>query len=235
MTDFHSHILPRMDDGSKSVEESAEMLRILSQQGITRVVATPHFYANDESVRDFLARRNKAFEDIGSVLTDEMPEIILGAEVRYYDGISRMEDIKLLRIQETEVLLLEMPEKKWTEYTLRELEDMACSGKMTLVLAHIDRYIHLQHPEVIYRLCNSGIHMQMNADFINGFFSRRKAISLLKRGFINFIGSDCHNTDDRKPDIGRAYQTLVNRLGTKFVDNLEIYTEEILETKNLKG
>ena len=50
MIDFHTHILPLMDDGSKSIEESIKMLKMLSAQGVKRIVATPHFYANDESV-----------------------------------------------------------------------------------------------------------------------------------------------------------------------------------------
>lgn len=231
MTDFHSHILPKMDDGSRSVEESLQMLNALAEQGISRVVATPHFYANDESVFDFLERRREAYEKLSAVLTTDMPEVVLGAEVRYYDGISRLAEIKSLCIQGTDLLLLEMPEKRWTEYTLRELEDIACAGRVTLVLAHIDRCMEFQSEDVFYRLRSSGVLMQINAEFINYFFTRRKAVSILKNGNVHFIGSDCHNMEERKPDIGKAYKFIKNRLGTDFADSLEIYISEFFKTK----
>ena len=62
MIDFHTHILPRMDDGSRSVEESLEMLDSMRQQGVKTVFATPHFYANDESVDSFLERREASLK-----------------------------------------------------------------------------------------------------------------------------------------------------------------------------
>ena len=64
MTDFHSHILPGVDDGSKSIEETLKMLELLSDQGVRRVVATPHFYPNHHSVEEFLEKRNSAYEEI---------------------------------------------------------------------------------------------------------------------------------------------------------------------------
>lgn len=231
MTDFHSHILPSMDDGSRSVDESAEMLNELSCQGISRVIATPHFYANDESVFDFLGRRREAFEKLSAVLTADMPEVLLGAEVRYYDGISRLAEIKSLCIQGTDLFLLEMPEKRWTEYTLRELEDISCAGRVTLVLAHVDRCMEYQRADTMLRLHGSGVMMQLNAEYFNGFFSRRKAVSMIENGMVQFVGSDCHNMTDRKPEIGRAYKTIKNRLGSDFTDSLKKYTNEILETK----
>ena len=231
MTDFHSHILPGMDDGSRSIEESTEMLKALSQQGIRRVVATPHFYANDESVFDFLSRRREAFDALTAAVSPDAPEIIPGAEVRYYDGISRLAEIKSLCIQGTDLFLLEMPEKRWTEYTLRELEDIACTGRVTLVLAHVDRCMGYQRPDTLYRLRSSGVLMQINAEFINNFFTRRKSVSMLRKGNIHFIGSDCHNMEERKPDIGKAYKIIKNRLGTDFTDSLEIYISEFFKTK----
>lgn len=231
MTDFHSHILPKMDDGSRSVEESLQMLNALAEQGISRVVATPHFYANDESVFDFLGRRREAFEKLSAVLTADMPEVLLGAEVRYYDGISRLAEIKSLCVQGTDLFLLEMPEKRWTEYTLRELEDIACAGRVTLVLAHVDRCMEYQRADTMFRLHGSGVMMQLNAEYFNGFFTRRKAVSMIENGMVQFVGSDCHNMTDRKPEIGRAYKTIKNRLGSEFTDSLKKYTNEILETK----
>jgi protein-tyrosine phosphatase len=65
--DFHSHILPEVDDGSQSVDESILMINALAEQGIDRIVATPHFYANDESVSEFLVRRQKAYNEFNTL------------------------------------------------------------------------------------------------------------------------------------------------------------------------
>ena len=64
MLDFHTHLLPGIDDGSQSVDESIQMLECMQMQGVEQVVATPHFYANHESVEDFLARRNAALQSL---------------------------------------------------------------------------------------------------------------------------------------------------------------------------
>ncbi len=231
MTDFHSHILPEVDDGSRSVEESLLMIKALAEQGIDRIIATPHFYANDESVNDFLGRRQKAYDKLTNTCLSGMPSVIQGAEVRYYDGISRLSDLKSLCIQGTKLLLLEMPFVKWTEYTLRELSDISSDGKVTLVLAHIDRYLKFQKPDVWYRLADSGILMQLNSSYVNGFFTSHKAINLFKKGAVHFLGSDCHNMNDRAPDIGKAFHTIEKKLGTNFKSGFDDYINEFFEIK----
>ena len=230
MIDFHSHILPGMDDGSKSVEESVEMLKALSEQGITRAAATPHFYANDESVSEFLGRRQESLERLSGSLSPQMPQIMLGAEVRYYEGLSRHENIRDLCLQGTKLLLIEMPECRWSEFAIRELTDIACGGRIIPVLAHIERCIFLQKKEVLFRLLHNGVLMQINAEFLNGFLSRGKAVKLLKNNQVHFIGSDCHNMQSRPPDIGKAYQTVFNKLGGDFAEAFNNFIDEFIET-----
>ncbi len=229
MVDFHSHILPKMDDGSSSVAESIEMLKALSKQGIDKVVATPHFYANDESVTEFIKRRAISFENLKNSVTDEMPRVLLGAEVKYYEGISRLKGLHNLCVQNTELLLLEMPMKRWTEYVLKELSEISCSGKITVVLAHVERYMRFQRSGVIEQLLKNGIQFQINANFVCDFLSRRKAIGLFKSQAVHFLGSDCHNMSDRQPDIGKAYETVEKRLGVDFADAFKGYAENLLK------
>ena len=219
MIDFHSHILPKMDDGSQSTQESLEMLQALSEQGITRVVATPHFYANDESVSAFLERRKSSYDRLISCVTPDMPEIINGAEVRYYGGISHLENLEALCVKCSRLILLEMPENRWTEYAIREISDISSERNLVPVLAHIERYIAYQNSETLYRLLESGVLMQINASFLNGFFSRRKALNMLKRNQIHFIGSDCHNMSDRPPEIQKAVKIIRKKLGDGFTDS----------------
>lgn len=223
MIDWHCHILPGMDDGSRSVSESLSLLNMQADQGIATVIATPHFYANDEGVESFIERREKAFQTLKESLGDSAPRIILGAEVRYYRGISRLPALKDLRIEGSKNLLLEMPEIKWSEDMIRELIEMASMSKVRIVLAHIDRYYKLQSPKTWKRLYESGIKMQVNASFFNSIYTKRKALRLLKNGRVHFVGSDCHNVTTRMPKIGKAYFMIRRRFGEGFLKQMNEY------------
>lgn len=221
MIDWHSHILPQMDDGSRSVAESLELLRALSAQKIDCVIATPHFYANDESVDDFLKRRDSSYQHLNAHLTEDAPRIVLGSEVSYYPGISRLSGLEQLKIERTNLLLLEMPTSEWTESTVNELLELADRRDLTLVLAHIERYLPYQSKSVWNLLCEHNVLMQTNAGFFLNLGSRHKAFRLLRRGKIQLIGSDCHNMKTRPPRIGKAFEAIHNKFGGDFVCQMD--------------
>ena len=226
MIDWHSHILPCMDDGSRSLEESLKLVRMLREQGIDTVMATPHFYANDESVEHFLQRRQNAYNTLICQLTENNIHnirILPGAEVRYYPGIKGLSDLRQLCIGETNLLLLEMPFSKWTEYTVRELMQISNAHGVTVILAHIERYIALQSRDVWCKLYENGVLMQVNASFFTELLTKRKALNLLWEGGIHFIGSDCHDLHHRPPKIGKAVDMIRNKFGSDFVDQLSEY------------
>ncbi len=218
MIDLHAHILPQMDDGSKSVEESRTMFTTLAAQGVDTVAATPHFYANDESVEAFLERREEAAARVREAAAGMT--LLCGAEVRYYPGIGHMEGLPRLQIGDSELLLLEMPVAPWTEYTVRELTELADARGVQLVLAHIERYLPLQKAAVWQRLYESGILMQVNAQFVTALTTRRKALRMLSEGRIHFLGSDCHNTTTRPPQLAPAAAVIEKRLGSEFLGQM---------------
>ena len=228
MIDFHSHILPGIDDGSASVEESLQFLRMLADQGVETVVATPHFYPDRTSASDFLRRRDAAYQKLCECDLSGLPKIILGAEVKYYDSIRRMEELEQLCAGESRVLLLEMPFERWSEMTLKEVATLSRSGRVTVVLAHIDRYLAFQSKQVWGRLFDSGILTQVNASFFTGRFTKRKALNMLASGMINVIGSDCHNLTTRKPLIGKASEIIAGRFGAECLDHISEYTSTLL-------
>ncbi|MBE6620214.1 MAG: capsular polysaccharide biosynthesis protein [Ruminococcaceae bacterium] len=227
MLDFHTHILPGVDDGSQGVDESMQMLERMQGQGIETVVATPHFYANDESVDDFLARREAALRSLEE-RPEGGPDIVLGAEVRYYEGISRMPDLNKLRIRNSRLLLLEMPFRPWTEYAVKEVIDIACQGRITPVLAHVERYLFLQKKGVAARLLESGVLFQANSSFLTGWRGRRQAMNMIRKGQIHFIGSDCHNLTDRPPNAAEAFSLIEKKLGKPFATAMIEYERELL-------
>jgi len=197
-------------------------------QGVDAVLATPHFYANDESVEAFLERRESSIEKLREKLPKEAPQIIPAAEVRYYPGIGRMDGLEQLRIGDTKLLLLEMSVSKWTEYTVKEIIDIAGNAKFRVIIAHVERYLPLQARGVWERLLEAGVLMQSNAEFFLGFTTKRKALSLLGDGYIHFIGTDSHNTTSRAPKIGNAYEVITKKFGNEFTMHMNEFGYAVL-------
>lgn len=228
MVDLHTHVLPMMDDGSRCVEESVDLLNMLTAQGVDTVVATPHFNADDESVDRFLDRRAHSFAQLQAQLPPNAPKLLLGAEVRYYPGISRLADLSKLRIENSKLLLLEMPMSHWTSYTVQELTELSRRQDITFVLAHVERYLGLQSRAVWERLYECGVLMQCNASFFLEFFTARRAMRWLRDGAIHFIGSDCHGTKTRPPRLGEAVAVIRKKLSDLAIDQLEQFSEDAL-------
>ncbi|MGN0493364.1 MAG: CpsB/CapC family capsule biosynthesis tyrosine phosphatase [Acutalibacteraceae bacterium] len=223
MIDIHTHILPRLDDGSAGVSESLRMLGAMKRQGVQAVAATPHFEAHREAVDSFLERRAKSFEELSEVLTEDMPEIRLGAEVLYYEGIGRMTGLERLCIEGTGLLLLEMPLTEWSSYTLRETVNLARSGAVRVVIAHFERCISAQKRGTLDYLLENDLLIQSNASYFLERRTSRKALSLLKKNKIHFLGSDCHNMKERPPCLGAAYNLIGKRLGEHFTDEMQSF------------
>ena len=141
MIDLHSHILPQMDDGSRSVDESLRMLAALAAQSVTEVAATPHFYALENSPERFLARRRHAWQQLAPRLTASLPAVHLGAEVLYFEGIAGYEQLTQLCLTATDTLLLEMPFHPWSRRMHDELRELAARRDVTVLLAHMERYL----------------------------------------------------------------------------------------------
>lgn len=221
--DFHSHILPGMDDGSASVEQSLQMLRREQQQGITRVVATPHFYAQQENPRRFLARRQKTYERLMEALREhpELPQVKLGAEVYYFRGISEWEELKLLAVDNTRYIMVEMPMAKWTEGMYRELAEIRDKQGLIPVIAHVDRYISpLRTHKIPEKLAGLPVLVQANAHFFTNRLTRGMALRMLKNKEIHLLGSDCHDLDSRPPCLGEALEIIRQNLGERGLDTV---------------
>ena len=235
MIDWHSHILPQMDDGSKSIEESVTLLSMLSAQGADTVIATPHFYANDESVERFLERRVECYDRLRSVLPDGKPEILLGAEVSYYFGISRLEELSMLCVEGTNLLLLEMPFTSWSDSVIRDIIEIATQRSVTVILAHIERYIDMQSGSTFDELRAHGVIMQVNASFFRRRATRRKALRLLKKRQIALVGSDTHNIKSRPPALDEAYDIIERKFGNAFVNEINEYGYFLLDNKYINN
>ena len=149
MFDFHTHILPNVDDGSQSVAESLAMLAELTRQGVSGVAATPHYYAHCSSPDRFFEARQDAWNRLKPNLPPETPEIRLGAEVQYFEGIHRLRELEQFRLEGTNLLLIEMPMCKWTDRMQSCILEINRQDTITVLLAHIERYMRYQNAKVL--------------------------------------------------------------------------------------
>ncbi len=223
MIDFHSHVLPGIDDGARSVKESIALLRMLREQGIEGVAATPHFYAYSNVPDRFFENREAAFRCLTAALPKDepFPRLKLGAEVLYYPGISRMKQLKSFCLEGTRLLLLEMPFSRWDETTVREVLEMHRTRGVTVMLAHIERYLAMQKKDVWRLFLENGLLRQVNADFFLSLRTRGKAVKMFERGEITFIGSDCHNPLHRPPYMDGARAYLLKKAGISALSAFE--------------
>lgn len=229
MIDFHSHFLPNIDDGSSSVEESIAMLRASYDYGVDVMCATPHFRAQKESPASFLKRRDEAFNRLPKDL-DGVPQILLGAEVYYFDGISRSESVKDLRLQGTDYILIEMPFTRWSENVVKDVCSIKNRLHLTPYLAHIERYLKYQKgTNYIETIMESGALIQSNAAFFLEFSTSHKAMKMLKNDEINLLASDTHNMGVRKPDLGPAREKIEKKLGRGVLDRVDNLGREIIK------
>lgn len=211
MIDFHSHVLPGIDDGSSSVDESLELLARSAEQGIEIVCATSHFYPDREDPESFLRHRERAWNLLSEKIKEDSPKVVLGAEVYYFVGISRNDMIEDLRIGDTGILLLEMPFREWSDAMVREIAALNDRRGVRVMLAHIERYLKDQNRDVWEFLLDNGVIMQSNADFFLDWRTKHKSHRMLKEGRVHVISSDAHNLKDRRPRIGEALEALSER------------------------
>lgn len=229
MVDIHSHILPEIDDGSKSVSESVSLLHESYSQGVTHIVATPHFYAEDGSPKEFLKRRDASFEKLKPYLDGDMPKILFGAEVKYFEGISRNPDVELLKTEGTDLILVEMPFMNWSDRIVSEVCELHSGQHTRVIIAHIERYFGFGAKKYLPELLRSGMLIQSNADsFIGSRFRTHRLMNMLYSGEIQLLGSDCHNMTSRPPRLGEASKAIVKRLGKKALDKAETLAYDIL-------
>ena len=224
MIDVHTHILPAMDDGSRNVEMSLEMLRQEKQQGVDTVVLTPHFYRDKEDPEHYLVRRQKAFETLQEAIrqqeNEEYPRLLLGAEVAWVPNLAEWSGLSQLCIGGGQYMLLEMPFYHWSDQTVYQIYDLMEQG-ITPIFAHLERYLKNQKPEYIQEIISMGSPIQVSCAPLQRFFERKPIVQLLKRRQAHLLGSDCHNLTVRPPNLAQGYAAVEKILGSQTAQMLD--------------
>lgn len=229
MIDFHSHILPEMDDGSKSAEQTLEMLKMSYEQGVTDIVATPHFYPTSESPEKFEKRRDASIAKLcKSTDFKNLPNIFVGAEVGFFNGISKSSYTPELCIKGTNYILIEMPFDKWDTNTIKELCALKDCG-LNPIVAHIERYLNRHNEKLLEEIMYHDILIQSNAEFFIGRSYRKKALKLIGSRVVRLLGTDAHNLDDRKPNMGDAVKVIEKAFGEDAIYDINSLANWILK------
>lgn len=242
--DFHTHVLPGIDDGSRHALESLDMLKLEAEQGIDSVVATSHFYAKHDRISSFLNRRQDSFETLQRAISQEyansdsksteqlhkdLPRIYLGAEVAFFDGISRADDIHKLTVEGTNLLLLEMPFGRWTSGNMEEVRYLVHHSGLQIMLVHLERFLLVpENKKKIYELLELPCILQVNAGSMLKWKMRGQSLKLFKTKGSGILGSDAHGTDYRAPNLAAGREVLAKKLGQSFLDEMDRLGAELL-------
>lgn len=196
-TDVHSHLLPELDDGVKSLEESTQLIRQFIELGYTKVITTPHvmndFYRNEP------VHISEKYNLLNTYLSEQQINIQLEVAAEYY-----LDESLMSRVAQNETLLtfgskyLLFETNFLTEpFQLKEFIFSATTLGYKPVLAHPERYQYLiNNFEKVEDLKNRGVLFQINIPSIIGAYSqpiKKLAIQLIEKGWVDFLGSDCHN------------------------------------------
>lgn len=206
--DVHAHILPGVDDGARNMEESMQMLHMAYRQGVSKIIATPHFrfipdkqyYGNEKERLSALCRE---LEEKGRAMGMKV-RIYLGQEILYFDGMTEyLENGWALTLGGSRYVLIEFPPLVAFATILRAVQTLERGGYL-VVLAHIERYSCLREPGKLQALSEEGALFQMNYECFSGKLFDRGARWCRKQvleGRIHLLGTDMHREDRRKPNV----------------------------------
>ncbi len=195
-TELHCHIVPGVDDGSASLKESIEICKRLKALGVNKILATPHCTEStfENTVETIEPQFNSLVEGLASEGVDL--ELHFSFEYRIDDNFLNIFNNKQIKPLPGNYVLVENSfiQPSWNlENTLYELKIQGYKP----ILAHPERYAYYVADKSMYtKLYDQGTLFQVNILSLAGFYGKgvqRTALWLLEKGYIDFIGTDCHN------------------------------------------
>ena len=222
LVDIHCHIIPGVDDGSDGFESTMKMLKTAQDEGITRMIATPHFKKGHHNVSPEAA--DKLLEEIRTKAEKEgiALKFYLGNEVMYFSDVEEaFDEGKISRINGTDNLLIEFyPDDEYSRIR-RGIETVQSMG-FTPILAHVERYLELRKDiSKIEHLKAVGAVITVNASSVTGdagFLTKQFVKGLLRRKLVGMIGTDAHDNSNRAPRMKKCAEYLYSRYDEAYVD-----------------
>jgi protein-tyrosine phosphatase len=228
--DFHSHILPGVDDGAESIEVSIEMLDAATAIGVRTIVATPHLVeplsaSYDAQVRDAFAR-------VEPLAASRGIDLVRGFEIRLTPDVpARLRAGEASTLGDSDVVLVDLPGSAWPSNIDEMLFNIQASG-FRPVLAHPERYSGIQkRPELGRELAGRGVALQVTIGSYSGAFGRRAqrtAESLLKVGAVHLVATDAHSAGQRMVAVPAGLKRLGALVGNDGLRQLTTATPATL-------
>lgn len=239
MIDLHTHILPGIDDGSNSMEETLRMIELAVNSGTGEIVATPHCNIPGSYDNYYGQWYDELFDSTKKIIEDHFDiKVYPGMEVFLtYDIEQMIDESHVITINKSRYMLVEFGFGENEEYALMMLEKVLKKG-IVPILAHAERFRFIQsHPDITGRLIQKGIVIQVNKGSFAGHFGRKEqqlAFYLLRHRYIHVIASDAHGSGYRTPYMKDIYDSLKlectkERLKVLFEDN----PKRILQNKEV--
>lgn len=237
MIDIHSHILPGLDDGAKTIEDSLDMAREAVKEGIHTIIATPH-HKNScyENPREVVLQK---VGELNETLNENKIELIIlpGQETALHGDI--LENVQLgniLTLNQTQYIFIELPAGHVPRYTHQVLFEMQNRG-MIPIIVHPERNRGImEQPEILYQLIKRGALAQLTASSICGVFGKNiKKFShrLVEANLVHFIASDAHNTIHRTFHMADAFDVIHSRYGEDIVYLFKENAELLIKGMNV--
>ena len=224
MIDFHTHILPNIDDGSRSIEETFNLLTEAKKAGFEGIVSTSHYiegyYETNGPERE--AWLNAITEAMQSKGIDV--KLYLGNEIYLSENIMKLlEEGKASTINNTSYVLFEMP-LNVEPLNLYDVVYEMLQHKIVPILAHPERYVFVQNePELVYDLIQKGVLMQANYASVIGHYGEREKFivrKFLENNMIHFLGSDVHRQNTIYPKMPEILEELKMIIGEEKLEEL---------------
>ncbi|MCI9063205.1 MAG: capsular biosynthesis protein [Clostridia bacterium] len=217
MIDFHTHVLPNIDDGSQSFEESIQMIKEAYKAGFTAIVSTSHYM--EESCHASKSERENLIEQLNELLTVENIDVKIynGAEAYVSTNLNKLIDNgNLPTINNTKYLLIELPRNSQIIYLNEIITDLQSKG-IVPIIAHPERYSYVQeNPNMLQNLIDQGVLFQANYGSIVGQYGKaaKKTLKkLLKNNMIHFLGTDIHSCSSIYNNMSSILQKLTKLIG----------------------
>jgi len=230
MIDIHCHILPGVDDGPATIEDSLEMAREAVREGIKVIIATPHHKNNSyENIKEDIVI--KVNELNNQLLKKDIPlKILAGQENRIYGEIIKdFQQGEIQTLNNSKYLFIEFPTSSVPRYTERLLYDIQIEG-ITPIIVHPERNKELMtNPNTLYNLVKNGALTQVTAASLAGYFGKsiqKFSKQLIEYNLTHFIASDAHNIGNRTFKLNEAFDIIDKEFGDEyssiFIENAEL-------------
>lgn len=223
-TDIHIHVIPGVDDGSENLDMSMEMLKLAYEEGIRRMIVTPHNKPMHHNVTK--EKMQELLQLLRVRMKQEELEIELypGNELYYREDLVKcMEQGKAITMADSRYVLIEFqPADRW-EYIRDGINDMLMAGYRP-ILAHIERYQEVaKEMERVIRLKEMGCYIQVNTASVMGRYGmgiKRYVRKLLKQQLVDFVATDAHNATTRTPDMAKCAEYISKKCGAEYRNRL---------------